>query len=61
MQTLGRVAARPAIPSVLDLIAAGDVHPELVTSNVADWDDAAGAVQETERKLVIQRAAGESG
>ena len=55
----GRVAARPAIPSVLDLMAAGDVHPELVTSNVAAWDDAADAVQETERKLVIQRPAGD--
>jgi alcohol dehydrogenase len=51
----GRVAARPAIPSVLELAASGAIRPELVTSNVAAWEDAAEAVQETERKLVIQR------
>jgi alcohol dehydrogenase len=51
----GRVAARPAIPSILELAASGAIHPELVTSNVASWEDAAEAVQETETKLVIQR------
>jgi alcohol dehydrogenase len=51
----GRVAARPVIPTVLDLVAADRIHPELVTSNVADWDDAPAAVQKTERKLVIAR------
>lgn len=51
----GRVAARPAIPEILDMVVAGDIHPELVTSNVAAWDAAAEAVQETERKLVISR------
>ncbi len=51
----GRVAARPAIPSILELAQAGAIHPELVTSSVADWEDAAEAVQQTERKLVIQR------
>jgi alcohol dehydrogenase len=54
----GRVAARPAIPSVLELMAAGEIHPELVTSNVATWEDAPAAVQEAERKLVIERPAG---
>jgi len=51
----GRVAARPVIPSVLELAGSGDIHPELVTSNVAEWEDAPEAVQETERKLVIRR------
>jgi alcohol dehydrogenase len=51
----GRVAARPAIPSVLELAGSGAIHPELVTSNVAGWEDASEAVQHTERKLVIQR------
>jgi alcohol dehydrogenase len=51
----GRVAARPAIPDVLELIAAGRVHPELVTSNVASWDEAPDAVRETQRKLVVSR------
>jgi threonine dehydrogenase-like Zn-dependent dehydrogenase len=52
----GRVAARPAIPEILALADGGAIHPELVTSNVAAWDDAADAVQQTERKLVIQRS-----
>lgn len=52
----GRVAARPAIPTVLDLVGSGSIHPELITSNVAAWEDAPDAVLATERKLVIQRA-----
>jgi alcohol dehydrogenase len=52
----GRVAARPVIPSVLELAGSGAIHPELVTSNVAEWEDAAEAVQQTERKLVIRRS-----
>lgn len=51
----GRAHARPAIPEVLDLIAAGRLHPELVTSAVVGWDDAAGALAEPPMKLVITR------
>jgi len=51
----GRVAARPVIPTVLEMARDGAIHPELVTSNVAAWEDAPAAVQETQRKLVIQR------
>jgi threonine dehydrogenase-like Zn-dependent dehydrogenase len=53
----GRVAARPVIPPILELVAAGEVHPERVTSNVADWEDAPEAVLAEETKLVIERPA----
>jgi alcohol dehydrogenase len=52
----GRANARPAMPAVLELVAAGRFRPELVTTRVADWDGAAPAL--TERgwtKLVIER------
>jgi threonine dehydrogenase-like Zn-dependent dehydrogenase len=51
----GRVMARPLMPEILDLTAAGDLHPERVTSRVVAWDDAADAVAEPETKLVIAR------
>ena len=51
----GRVAARPVIPPILELVAGGDVHPEKVTSNVAPWEDAPDAVLAEETKLVIER------
>jgi alcohol dehydrogenase len=51
----GRVAARPVIPPILELVAAGEIHPEKVTSNVVAWEDAPAAVQAEETKLVIER------
>jgi threonine dehydrogenase-like Zn-dependent dehydrogenase len=51
----GRCHARRDIPRILELIAAGRLRPERVTSNVADWEDAPEAVQAPERKLVIER------
>jgi threonine dehydrogenase-like Zn-dependent dehydrogenase len=51
----GRAHARPAMPTILDLIGKGRLRPELVTSNVVTWDDAAEAVQAPERKLVVTR------
>lgn len=51
----GRAQVRPAIPAILDMVAAGRLRPELVTSNVVDWDDAPDAMLEPERKLIIQR------
>jgi threonine dehydrogenase-like Zn-dependent dehydrogenase len=52
---IGRVAARPLIPRILELAAAGEIHPERVTSNVVDWEEAPEAVLAPERKLVIER------
>jgi alcohol dehydrogenase len=51
----GRVMARPVMPEILDLTAAGDLHPERVTSKVVRWDDAADAVPEPETKLIVAR------
>src|SRR5207244_8421116 len=42
----GRVHAREAMPHVLALAAAGELHPELVTTRVVAWDDAADALRE---------------
>lgn len=53
----GRVQARPAIPRILDMVAAGTLHPERVTSSVVAWDDAPDAVLERQTKLVIAREA----
>lgn len=53
----GRANAREAMPHVLELAAAGAVKPELVTSRVVDWADAAPALIERDwTKLVIERA-----
>jgi threonine dehydrogenase-like Zn-dependent dehydrogenase len=52
----GRVHAREAMPHVLDLAAAGKLHPETVTSRVVGWADAPDALVERDwAKLVIQR------
>jgi alcohol dehydrogenase len=51
----GRVMARPAIPAILEHAAAGDLHPERVTSRVVAWDDAADAVGDPETKLIVTR------
>jgi alcohol dehydrogenase len=52
----GRVHARPAMPTVLDLAARGDFHPERVTSRIVAWDDVPAALLEDDWvKLVAQR------
>jgi threonine dehydrogenase-like Zn-dependent dehydrogenase len=51
----GRVMARPVMPEILDLTAAGDLHPERVTSKLVRWEDAADAVGEPETKLIVAR------
>jgi alcohol dehydrogenase len=51
----GRVMARPLIPEILGLTAAGDLHPERVTSKSVAWDEAVDAVAEPETKLIISR------
>jgi alcohol dehydrogenase len=52
----GRGHARPVIPALLELVAAGRFHPELVTSQVADWEDAPQALSDPPRKLVLTRS-----
>jgi alcohol dehydrogenase len=51
----GRVNARAAIPSVLELVAAGRLRPELVTSATVQWDDAPAALASLDAKTVIVR------
>jgi threonine dehydrogenase-like Zn-dependent dehydrogenase len=52
----GRANARTAMPHVLELAASGAMRPELVTSRVVGWSDAADALLERGwTKLVIER------
>jgi threonine dehydrogenase-like Zn-dependent dehydrogenase len=51
----GRVHARPAMPSILELVREGRFRPELVTGETASWGDAAEAVANHRSKLVITR------
>ncbi|MFC8528851.1 zinc-binding dehydrogenase [Nocardia sp. NPDC057227] len=51
----GRAHARPAIPRVLDLVAAGRFDPALVTTATVAWDDSAEALLDTPLKLVAVR------
>ena len=51
----GMAHARRDLPGVLDLVASGRLHPELVTGVVADWDDAADALVELSDKTVVKR------
>ena len=52
----GRVAARAAMPAVLDLIATRRFDPAPVTSATVAWADAADALLEAPVKLVVTRA-----
>jgi alcohol dehydrogenase len=52
---IGRAMARPAMPAVLDLIAAGKIDPTRVTSDVVAWDDAAEAALQSQTKLIVER------
>ena len=52
----GRANARPAMPHVLELAASGALRPELVTTSVVGWADAADALLERGwTKLVFER------
>ena len=52
----GRAHVREAMPQVLELVAAGALHPELVTTRVVPWADAPDALLEGGwTKLVIER------
>ena len=53
---IARAMARPAIPSILDLVAAGRLRPQLVTSATVPWDDAPEALLEPATKVVLMDA-----
>lgn len=50
---LGIAQVRPDIPAILDLVAAGRLRPQLVTSATASWNDAPEALLEPTTKMVI--------
>jgi alcohol dehydrogenase len=52
---IGRAMARPVIPGILDLVAAGRLRPQLITSATITWDDAPEALLEPATKLVFSR------
>jgi threonine dehydrogenase-like Zn-dependent dehydrogenase len=56
---IARAHARTLIPDVLELMSDGRLNPALVTSAVADFDDAQGALTEHVRagyaKTVLSR------
>ncbi|MBH0776783.1 zinc-dependent alcohol dehydrogenase [Nocardia bovistercoris] len=51
----GRAHVRPAIPLVLELVAAGRFDPSLVTTATVPWEDAIDALLEGPIKLVAVR------
>jgi threonine dehydrogenase-like Zn-dependent dehydrogenase len=51
----GRVQARPAMPALLELIAAGRFRPQAVTSAVVAFEELPEALLEPQRKLVAAR------
>jgi alcohol dehydrogenase len=53
----GRVHARPAMPVLLDLIAEGRLRPELIISDRSSFDEAAEALLQPYRKLLVTREA----
>ena len=52
---MGRAMARPVMPAILDLVEAGRLRPQLITTAHVDWDDAPEALLEPITKLVITR------
>jgi alcohol dehydrogenase len=53
---IGRASARPPIPAILALAAAGRLRPERVTDRVLAFADAQTALLEPHTKLVFSRA-----
>jgi threonine dehydrogenase-like Zn-dependent dehydrogenase len=51
----GRANCRAYMPHVLDLVQAGRVQPERITSEVVRWEDAADALAEPSMKPLIAR------
>jgi threonine dehydrogenase-like Zn-dependent dehydrogenase len=52
-----RVDARATMPEVVAAVAAGTLHPELVTAQVVDWEDAADSLAHHRYKTVVCRDA----
>jgi threonine dehydrogenase-like Zn-dependent dehydrogenase len=49
--------ARADLPAVLDLVAQGKFRPQLVSTVIADWDEAAEAILDRDAtKVVVARS-----
>ncbi|MDO8613258.1 MAG: alcohol dehydrogenase catalytic domain-containing protein [Dehalococcoidia bacterium] len=51
----GRVNARTCLPHVLDLVKSGRLHPEVLTTRIASWEEAADAFLDPSPKVLITR------
>ena len=54
---IGRAHSAALLPEVIDLVADGRLHPELVTTSVIDWEEAPERYVEPTVKLVVTRPA----
>jgi threonine dehydrogenase-like Zn-dependent dehydrogenase len=54
---IGRAHSAALLAEVLDLVAAGRLHPEQVTTSVIDWEDAPDRYTDDTVKLVVSRTA----
>ena len=54
---VGRCHAAALLPEVMELIGAGRLRPEAVTTRVVDWEDAPSAFLEPAIKLIVRREA----
>lgn len=52
---IGRAHSAALLPEVTALVASGRLHPELVTTSVIDWNDAAERFLEPTIKLIVSR------
>jgi alcohol dehydrogenase len=50
-----RVHSRATTPKILELVKSGRLHPELITSDSANWQDAGEALLNYRTKLVVSR------
>ena len=55
---IGRAHSAALLPEVVALVAAGRLQPELVTTDVIDWEDAPERFLEPTVKLIIERSPG---
>jgi len=53
---IGRAHSAALLPEVVELVASGRLHPELVTTCVIDWDDAPDQFLEQTVKLIVDQS-----
>jgi alcohol dehydrogenase len=52
---LGRAHSAALLPEVVSLVAEGRIRPELVTTDVVDWEDAPKRYLDASVKLIVER------